>query len=96
MTRAPIPALSGASLDTVQAYKQVCIMPFRRDTLRLFSDLPPTSLEIAESIDMNRFLEHGIAVRMVKTEFETHAVDTPEDLAHVENVMANDQLLSRY
>jgi 3-deoxy-manno-octulosonate cytidylyltransferase (CMP-KDO synthetase) len=96
MSRAPIPALSGADLNDVHAYKQVCIMPFQCDALRLFSELPPTPLEIAESIDMNRFLEHGIAVRMVKTEFETHAVDTPQDLAHVENVMAGDSLLSSY
>lgn len=96
MSRAAIPALTGASLDTVRAYKQVCIIPFQRDALQKFSELPPTPLEIAESVDMNRFLEHGIAVRMVNTEFETHAVDTPEDLAHVENLMAGDSLLSAY
>ena len=75
-SRTPIPVLPAAGLAAFGAYRQVCISPFRRDALRRFSELPPTPLEIAESVDMNRFLEHGVTVRMVETEFETHAVDT--------------------
>ena len=66
------------------------------DALANYSNLDPTPLEIAESIDMMRFIEHGIAVRMVKTEFDTHAVDTVEDLARVEKLMANDKLIDSY
>lgn len=46
-----------------------------------------TKLEIAESIDMMRVLEHGQKVRMVPTLYNTFAVDTAEDLKRVEELM---------
>ena len=71
-------------------------MPFRRDALLKFAALAPTPLEVTESVDMNRFLEHGVPVRMVPTRFDTQAVDTPEDLARVEKLMQNDPLAETY
>ena len=62
-------------------------MPFRRDALLCFAELAPTTLEIAESIDMLRFLEHGYPVHMVETTLPTQAVDTPEDLDLVERML---------
>ena len=44
-------------------------------------------LEIAESIDMLRVLEYGIEVCMVVTKYQTHAVDTIEDLNKVSELM---------
>lgn len=46
--------------------------------------MTPTPLEIAESVDMMRILEHGLNVRMAPTRHDTQAVDTPQDLARVE------------
>ena len=89
-SREPIPTLHNRSFTPGQWFKQVCVIPFRRESLARFAALPPTTLEIAESIDMLRFLQHGVAVRMVPTEFDTHAVDTVEDLVHVERLLAND------
>ena len=77
-------------------FKQVCVMPFRRDFLLLFNSLPPTPLEKVESIDMNRILEHGYKVQMVLTQENIYSVDTREDLKHVEALMANDPLMKRY
>ena len=54
------------------------------------------ALEIAESIDMMRFLQHGIKVRMAETRITTHAVDTVDDLNMVEGLMAEDPLLQCY
>jgi 3-deoxy-manno-octulosonate cytidylyltransferase (CMP-KDO synthetase) len=51
--------------------------------------LDPTPLEIAESIDMMRVLEHGLKVRMVLTLHNSFAVDTPTDLKKVEKLMAD-------
>jgi 3-deoxy-manno-octulosonate cytidylyltransferase (CMP-KDO synthetase) len=45
---------------------------------------------------MLRVIEHGGRVRLVETEADTHAVDTPEDLRLVESLMKGDPLLSRY
>jgi 3-deoxy-manno-octulosonate cytidylyltransferase (CMP-KDO synthetase) len=67
--------------------KQVCVIPFRRDYLIEYTRMAPTPLEIAESIDMLRILEHGDRVRMAPTRHETRAVDTPADLLTVEALM---------
>jgi 3-deoxy-manno-octulosonate cytidylyltransferase (CMP-KDO synthetase) len=84
-SREPIPTRSKVS--AVPMYKQVCIIPFRRDYLLEYSNLKPTPLELLESVDMMRVLEHGDKVRMVPTEHQTCAVDTPEDLKRVEKIM---------
>jgi len=89
-SRRPIPWGSSEGL------KQVCVIPFRRDFLFQYARLEPTPLEIAESIDMLRILEHGLSVRMVLTGYDTHAVDTPADLAVVERLLAQDPLVSQY
>ena len=69
--------------------KQVCVIPFRRDYLLEYTILPPTPLEIAQSVDMMRILEHGMKVRMVPTRHSSYAVDTPDDLQKVELLMQN-------
>jgi 3-deoxy-manno-octulosonate cytidylyltransferase (CMP-KDO synthetase) len=96
MSRRPIPTIAKTGFANTAAYKQVCIIPFRRSTLYQYTHLTPTPLEQLESIDMLRLLEHGMQVKMVPTEFNTQAVDTPEDLARVEKLMAADPLLSQY
>ena len=96
MSRQPIPSSPDGSFAAIQAYKQVCIISFRRDALLRYANLPPTPLEIAESVDMMRFLEHDVPVRMVDIKFDTQAVDKPEDLARVEAMLRNDPLTKTY
>jgi 3-deoxy-manno-octulosonate cytidylyltransferase (CMP-KDO synthetase) len=84
-SREPIPTRS--KISEVPMGKQVCIIPFRRDYLIEYTKLEPTPLEIVESIDMMRILEHGMKVRMVPTIHDTQAVDTPADLKKVEILM---------
>tara|TARA_A100001011_G_scaffold16199_2_gene16801 strand:- start:1567 stop:2316 length:750 start_codon:yes stop_codon:yes gene_type:complete len=85
-SRQPIPSVN---LDSsVKIYKQVCVIPFRRDFLIKYNKLPPTPLEKAESVDMMRVLEHGFKLKLALTKFSTQAVDTPEDLKKVENILS--------
>lgn len=84
-SREPIPSRS--KIENIEMHKQVCIIPFRRDFLILYNSLEPTPLEIAESVDMMRVIEHGFTIRMTPTEYQTYAVDTPEDLIKVEALM---------
>lgn len=84
-SREPIP--TRAKIKDIPMGKQVCIIPFRRDFLLEYTRMSPTPLEIAESVDMMRVLEHGLKVRMVPTKHETHAVDSEEDLKKVEKLM---------
>lgn len=85
-SREPIPTRS--KVDSVSMFKQVCVIPFRRDFLIEYTKLPPTPLEEVESIDMMRVLEFGMQVKMVPTEHSTHAVDVPADLVKVEELMS--------
>ncbi|MDP7194867.1 MAG: 3-deoxy-manno-octulosonate cytidylyltransferase, partial [SAR202 cluster bacterium] len=94
-SREPIPS-SKKYNDHISSFKQVCVIPFRRDWLIKYTKLTPTPLEIVESVDMNRFLEHGLTVKLVETKFETLAVDTQEDLKNVEIKMKDDLLLKKY
>ena len=84
-SREPIPTRVRG--EKIQMSKQVCVIPFRREFLLEYIQLEPTPLEIAESVDMMRVLEHGLNVRMVSTKHNTYAVDTPEDLTKVEKLM---------
>ena len=99
MSRQPIPTIPPSmqsDFSHIAAYKQVCIIPFRRETLLNFTRLPATPLEKLESVDMLRLLEHGYRVKMVKTPFNTQAVDTQADLERVASLMENDPLLKSY
>jgi len=96
MSREPIPSRQRLTFGRLPAYKQVCIIPFTIEGLRLFNRLPATPLEEAESIDMLRFIEHGYKVKMVETHFATHAVDTEEDRRHVEMLLRDDPLTQKY
>jgi 3-deoxy-manno-octulosonate cytidylyltransferase (CMP-KDO synthetase) len=84
-SREPIP--TRCKVDEVPMGKQVCVIPFRRDYLLEYTHLAPTPLEITESVDMMRILEHGMKVRMVPTLHDTQAVDTPADLQKVADLM---------
>lgn len=94
-SREPIPSRKKGA-DKVPMRKQVCIIPFRRDYLLRFNEMDETPLEIYESVDMMRILEHGEKVRMVPTSYRTWSVDTPEDLARVSRLMHADPLIEQY
>lgn len=94
-SREPIPAQKKGAAQ-VYALKQVPIIPFRRDFLFKFTQLEPTPLEIIESVDMLRAIEHGYKVKMILTNYETYGVDTPENLRFVEERMEKDPLVNKY
>lgn len=86
LSREPIP--TRAKTAAAPMGKQVCVIPFRRDFLLRYTQLEPTPLEIVESVDMMRILEHGMKLRMVPTRHDSHAVDTPRDLELVAQLMS--------
>ena len=94
-SREPIPSRRKGVQD-VPMLKQVCIIPFRRNYLLEFNNLPETPLEKIESVDMMRVIEHGEHVHMVMTDVETLSVDTPGDLERVVALMNGDQLMNAY
>jgi 3-deoxy-manno-octulosonate cytidylyltransferase (CMP-KDO synthetase) len=94
-SREPIPSNKKESNQN-HIFKQVCIIPFTRTFLLRFNTLDPTPLEIIESVDMLRIIEHGYKVKMVPTQYQSYSVDTVDDLKHVEHLLANDKLMQQY
>ena len=77
-------------------FKQVCIIPFRRDYLLQYNETPQTPMEKIESIDMLRTIETGGKILMVPMSHETLSIDTPYDLERVKEAMKSDCLREKY
>lgn len=61
-------------------YEHIGVYAFRKQALLNFTRWPVTTLEAAEKIECLRFLEHGIPLKMVLTDYMGIEIDTPEDL----------------
>lgn len=67
--------------------KHLGIYAYRREILHEITQLPQSSLEIAESLEQLRWLENGYRIRVGLTETETVGIDTPEDLQRAEEFL---------
>lgn len=82
MSRAPIPATKDDRF--MKGWRQVCIYGFTPAALEVFSRNPKkTKLEEIEDIEILRFLEAGVQVKMIPLSSESIAVDVPEDVGRV-------------
>ncbi|WP_026375615.1 3-deoxy-manno-octulosonate cytidylyltransferase [Aestuariibacter salexigens] len=96
MSRSPIPSIAHEEQRT-DWWKQVCIMPFRWHFMKKFNhELTATPLELQESIEMLRAIQHGFKVRMVPSPFISKSVDTDADREQVETLMENDDIFQRF
>lgn len=86
-SREPIP--TRANTNNIEMFKQVCVISFRRNFLLDYCEMPPTNLEIIESIDMMRVIENGFNVKMVTTNHKSYSIDVLEDKDRVERFMKN-------
>lgn len=88
--RAPLPWLRTAKETTWNTYKvhykHIGIYGFSTRTLKSVCKLPPGTLEISESLEQLRWLENGFGIRIGLTEYESIAIDTPEDLLKITNM----------
>ncbi len=64
-------------------YRHVGMYAYRTDVLARITQLPVSSLEQAESLEQLRWVEHGFKIKCITTQFESHCIDTPEDVAKV-------------
>lgn len=67
--------------------KHIGMYAYRRDVLREITQLPQSSLEIAESLEQLRWLQNGYSIKVGETEMETIGIDTPEDLEKAEKFL---------
>jgi 3-deoxy-manno-octulosonate cytidylyltransferase (CMP-KDO synthetase) len=61
-------------------YEHIGVYAFRKQALLQFTAWPVSPLEAAEKIECLRYLENGIPIRMVVTEYMGVEIDTPADL----------------
>ena len=61
-------------------YEHIGVYAFRKQALLNFTAWPITPLEAAEKIECLRYLEYGIPLKMVLTDYMGIEIDTPEDL----------------
>lgn len=64
----------------VKYYKHIGVYAFRKEALLKFSSLEMTPMEISEKLEQLRYLENGMKIKMVETDFVGIGIDTPEDL----------------
>lgn len=90
LSRLPIPYPKNP--NGVKYYKQVCVYGFTRKALTSFCGLSRGPVEIAEDIELLRFIENDIKVQMVGVWGDTVAVDTPSDLDFVRDIISKKKL----
>ena len=70
--------------------KQVCIFTFSVYTLRNWWDaVSMDDVESSEGIDLLRFVQNGLPILAIESTEETQALDTPEDLFKIRELMSN-------
>jgi len=78
-SRSPIPYHRDKTASPIY-YEHIGVYAFRKQALLNFSNWQMTPLEVAEKIECLRYLENGVPLKMVITEYMGVEIDTPEDL----------------
>lgn len=91
-SRSPIPYQKNSTPNIV-FYEHIGVYAFTRKALVDFSTLNPTLLEQIESIECLRFLENGIPIKMVETQFLILEIDTEEDRKHANKLLQEGKLI---
>jgi 3-deoxy-manno-octulosonate cytidylyltransferase (CMP-KDO synthetase) len=85
MSRLAVPGVKSPGQQPPLYLKQVCIYAFTAQELAAFGEQRTKAVfEAFEDIEILRFLDMGMPVKMVMTSGNTLAVDVPEDVAKVE------------
>ncbi len=87
-SRIPYPRETSVKVDY---YKHVGVYAFRKNALLKFSKLEMKPLEIAEKIECIRYLEYGMKIKMIETQFVGVGIDIPEDLEKAKQILRQNQ-----
>ena len=88
-SRCPIPYERDGRTNDPLYFKHIGLYVYRRDFLLHYPDLTVGPLERAERLEQLRALENGYRIRVVPTDYESLGVDTPEDLARVNQLFCS-------
>lgn len=84
-SRSPIPYIRGEEdwISKFTFYHHIGIYAYRMKVLSEITKLAPSSLELAESLEQLRWIENAYTIKTVISNYESIAVDTPEDLERI-------------
>lgn len=89
-SRSPIPYKRGSDEKNWIAehdyYKHVGVYAYRSEVLSQIVQMPPSKLELVESLEQLRWLENGLKIKAGFTDVETVGIDTPEDLEKIKGM----------
>lgn len=83
-SRSPVPFIRNPIAPTL---RHIGIYSYRKDFLLKFISFPQTPLELTESLEQLRALEHGYKIKVVIVDYSPVGVDTPEDLERVREML---------
>ncbi|MDO4763429.1 MAG: 3-deoxy-manno-octulosonate cytidylyltransferase [Flavobacteriaceae bacterium] len=75
--------------EGLEYFKHIGVYAFRKEALLNFSKLPMKPLEVAEKIECLRYLEYGMKIKMIETDFIGVGIDVPEDLEKAREILKN-------
>ncbi|MFP4024665.1 MAG: 3-deoxy-manno-octulosonate cytidylyltransferase [Thiohalospira sp.] len=83
-SRSPIPYIRNKEkqhwLNSFDFYRHIGMYAYKTDVLAKITRLERSKLEIAESLEQNRWIENGYTIKVSETDFDSMGIDTPEDL----------------
>jgi 3-deoxy-manno-octulosonate cytidylyltransferase (CMP-KDO synthetase) len=86
-SRSPIPYLVNVDpsnwIEKYPFYGHIGLYAYRTDVLQQLTRLPKSGLELSESLEQLRWIEHGYKIHTSITHYDSFGIDTPEDLKKV-------------
>jgi 3-deoxy-manno-octulosonate cytidylyltransferase (CMP-KDO synthetase) len=83
-SRSPLPHLRNVPkekwFEQQDYFKHIGMYGYRSDILGEITQLAPSTLELAESLEQLRWIENGYKIKLAETDIESMGIDTPEDL----------------
>lgn len=86
-SRSPIPYME--KKDFKGFYHHVGMYGYLKSVLNRFINFPKSQLETTEKLEQLRFLDNGIQIKTIATEYSSIGVDVPGDIARVEEFIKN-------
>ena len=85
-SRSVVPFPRGKNNSTIY-YEHIGVYAFRKQALLNFTNWEMTPLERTEKIECLRYLENGVPLKMVITDYMGIEIDTPEDLRRAASLL---------
>jgi len=86
-SRAGIPFHRGEDSNLENCFQHIGVYAYKREVLEAICNLPPSPLEIKESLEQLRWMENGYVVQAAIVDEAAIGVDTPEDLERVRDML---------